>query len=84
MEKTELGTRGGNRNQLTVSHEAWAAAGKPDQWQFDHRTKQGRPKTPEERIKAARAKRRAELRLARDPRHRRVKLEALKAQLLND
>jgi hypothetical protein len=81
MEKTELGTRGGNRNQLTVSHEAWSAAGKPAQWVFDHRTKQGRPKTPEERLKAARAKRRAELRLAKDPKHLRARLERQKEQL---
>jgi hypothetical protein len=81
MEKTELGTRGGNRNQLTVAHEAWVAAGKPDQWIFDHRTKTGRPKTPAERLAAARAGRRAELRLSRDPRHLRAKLEAHKAAL---
>jgi len=81
MEKTVAGFRGGNRNQLTLSHEAWAAAGKPDQWQFDHRTKQGRPKTPAERLTAARAKRRAELRLSRDPRHLRARLERLKAEL---
>jgi hypothetical protein len=81
MEKTELGTRGGNRNQLTVSHEAWAKAGKPDGWIFDHRTKQGRPLTAAERQKAARAGRRAELRLARDPKHLRAKLEAHKAAL---
>lgn len=81
MEKTELGTRGGGRNALTVSHQAWTAAGKPDQWQFDHRTKQGRRLTPAERYKAARAGRRAELRLARDPKHLRARLERLKAEL---
>ena len=81
MEKTELGTRGGGRNQLFVSHEAWEKAGKPDQWIFDHRSKTGRLLTPEERLKAARAGRRAELRLSRDPRHLRAKLEAQKAAL---
>ena len=81
MEKTVAGTRGGNRNQLTVSHEAWAAAGKPDQWQFNHRTKKGRLLTPAERLKAAMAQKRAEKRLSRDPRHFRARLEATKAQL---
>ena len=83
MEKTELGTRGGNRNQLFVSHEAWEKAGKPDGWLFDHRSKTGRLLTPAERQAAARAGRRAELRLARDPRHLRARLERLKAELSN-
>lgn len=81
MEKTELGVRGGNRNPLNVSHEEWKKAGRPDGWIYDHRTKQGRLLTPAERQAAARAKRRAELRLARDPKHLRAKLEATKAAL---
>jgi hypothetical protein len=81
MEKTELGTRGGNRNQLIVSHEAWEKSGRISGWIFDHRTKQGRPLTPAERLKAAQGKRRAEKRLSRDTRHLRERLEAHKAAL---
>ena len=81
MEKAEQGKRTGNRNPLNVSHEEWKKAGRPSGWIFDHRTKQGRPKTPAERLKAAQGKRRAELRLSRDPRHLRARLERLKAEL---
>ena len=81
MEKTELGTRGGNRNPLSVSHEEWKKAGRPDGWIFDHRTKQGRRLTPAERYKAAQGKKRADQAHRRDPKHLRAKLERLRAEL---
>jgi hypothetical protein len=84
MEKTTLGTRGGNRNPLTVSHEEWKKAGKPDGWLYDSRTGKGRLLTPAERLKARMAQKRAERRLSRDPKHLRARLEAHKAAALSD